>query len=296
METVLAIACSHAGLIATRKDRAESGQSDRWFKAAGEVRQEIQELSPDAIVLIGTDHMKAWTLAGGVPPHAIGVGPVAHGLGDAGVPSRDVPIHQELAAGLLQRFVAGGGLLTFRERAEIDHSFVLPLDLLDPAADFPIVPITQNCNVPPRPTMAASHDFGARLRAAASDLPGRVVVIATGGLSHWVGDDARRAFMDRLPGTRVSDLEQFPVELEETGPVNEDFDRAFLDAVCAGRLLPFFDDWPDERLQNEAGNGAHELRNWATLCGFLDDAAGDVVAYEPVEEWLTGVGIVRFGR
>ncbi len=122
------------------------------------------------------------------------------------------------------------------------------------------------------------------------------MVIATGGLSHWVGDDARRAFMDRLPGTRVSDLEQFPVELEETGPVNEDFDRAFLDAVCAGRLLPFFEDWPDERLQNEAGNGAHELRNWATLCGFLDDAAGDVVAYEPVEEWLTGVGIVRFGR
>lgn len=294
MEIALGIACSHAGLIATRRDQGAPDQSGRYFAAAGRLRDEIRALEPDAIVVLGTDHMKAYTLAGGIPPAAIGVGAVAHGLGDAGVPARDIPVHADIAAGLLEAYTAGGGALTFAEEIRIDHSFVVPLDLFDPDARFPIVAITQNCNVPPRPTMQASHDLGVRLRAALDTLPGRVVFIATGGLSHWVGDERRRAFMQRQPGSRLADLAQHPVELEETGPVNERFDKELLDAVQAGELVEFMRRWPDDELEREAGNGAHELRNWVTAAGVLGGAPGEVLAYEPIAEWLTGVGIVRF--
>ncbi|MBB5786129.1 hypothetical protein [Jiangella mangrovi] len=294
MEIALGIACSHAGLIATRRDQGSPDQSGRYFAAADLLREQIRDLAPDAIVVLGTDHMKAYTLAGGIPPAAIGVGTVAHGLGDAGVPARDIPVHADLAAGLLEAYTAAGGALTFAEEIRIDHSFVVPLDLFDPEASFPIVAITQNCNVPPRPTMQAGYDLGTGLRAAIDTLPGRVVFIATGGLSHWVGDERRRAFMQRQPGSRLADLAQHPVELEETGPVNERFDKEFLDAVQAGDIAGFLRGWPDDRLEQEAGNGAHELRNWATAAGFLGDAPGEVLAYEPIAEWLTGVGIVRF--
>jgi hypothetical protein len=295
METVLALACSHAGLIVSRKDRAPAGQSERFYATFETLRRELAALRPDAIVILGTDHMRAWTLAGGVPQFAVGVGPTARGLGDGGVAPRDFAVHQEFAAALLEGCVRQGADLAFTEDVKIDHSFVVPLTLLDPDGEIPIVPVTQNCNVPPRPTFERSHSFGQQARAALDALDfGRIAFVATGGLSHWVGDDARRAFMLRTPGTRLPDLDRFRVELEETGPVNEDFDSRFLDALRDGRAREFFAEWPDDRLEAEAGNGAHELRNWATACGFTGDSAAEVLCYEPVDEWLTGVGVARF--
>jgi 2,3-dihydroxyphenylpropionate 1,2-dioxygenase len=295
MDIGLSIACSHAGLIVTRRENASIAAGEEFFAAMARLRDEVKALRPDAIVILATDHMKAWTLAGGIPQFAIGVGPVAHGLGDAGIPEVDLPVNQEIARALLRGCIDQGADLAYTEDVRIDHSFVVPLSLLDPDGTVPIVPLTQNCNVPPRPTWRRSHEFGRQLRAVLDTLPGRVVVVATGGLSHWVGDAARRAFMNRPPGARLAELSRHPVTLEETGPVNEDFDHGFLDAVCAGGAARFMAGWPDHRLEAEAGNGAHEVRNWITACGLMADAPASVVAYAPVEEWLTGVGVVRFG-
>ena len=46
----------------------------------------------------------------------------------------------------------------------------------------------------------------------------------------------------------------------------------------------------DEVLEQQAGSGSHEIRAW--LAGFA--AAGEPLvwtSYEPVPEWLTGMGI-----
>ena len=46
----------------------------------------------------------------------------------------------------------------------------------------------------------------------------------------------------------------------------------------------------DERLQDAAGSGAHEVRTW--LAGLA--AVGEPLrwsAYEPVPEWITGMGV-----
>ena len=294
MEIALALACSHAGLIISRKDRAPAGQSDRFYATFEALRGQIAALRPDAIVILATDHMKAWTLAGGVPQFAVGVGPTAHGLGDGGVAARDIAVHQEFAAALLEGCVNQGADVTFTEDVRIDHSFVVPLTLLDPDGAIPIVPVTQNCNVPPRPTFERSFSFGQQARKALDAVDGRIVFVATGGLSHWVGDEARRAFMLRRPGTRLADLANHPVELEETGPVNEKFDSDFLAATQDSQLPQFLLEWSDERLEQEAGNGAHELRNWASAVGFVEGNPAEVLCYEPVDEWLTGVGVVRF--
>lgn len=294
MEIVGAYACSHAGLIVARRDRAPVAQRERIFGAYQAVREEIARLRPDALVLVATDHLQAFPLSH-VATFAVGVGPVATGLGDGGLPPCTVPVHQQLAQAILYGCVERGVDLAFSEAVLIDHSFVMPLSLLAPRLDVPIVPIVQNCNVPPRPTFGRSREFGRSIRESIRHgLGGRAVVIGTGGLSHWVGSVARRAFMNRAAGTRLAQLAEHPVVIEPTGPINEEFDRRFLDQVAAGRLADFVAAWTPERVEEVAGNGAQELRNWITTAAIADDADATVLAYEPVTEWLTGTAVVRF--
>jgi aromatic ring-opening dioxygenase catalytic subunit (LigB family) len=294
MEIVGAFACSHAGLIVARRDRAPAAQRERVFGAYRTVQEEIARLRPDALVVVATDHLQAFPLTG-VPAFAIGVGPIAAGLGDGGLSPCTVSVHQSLARAVLDGCMARGVELAFSEQVAIDHSFVMPLSLLTPRLDVPIVPVAQNCNVPPRPAFQRSRALGRAMRDAIHEGPaGRAAVIGTGGLSHWVGSASRRAFMDRPAGTRLTELAGHPVVLDETGEINEEFDRRFLDQVAAGRLGEFAATWTPERVEEVAGNGAHELRNWFTMAAVVADARATVLAYEPVAEWLTGTAIVRF--
>ncbi|MBI3457222.1 MAG: hypothetical protein HY002_15710 [Candidatus Rokubacteria bacterium] len=294
MDIVGGFACSHAGLIVTRRGRAPADQGERVFSAYAAVREEIARLRPDALLVIATDHLQAFPLSN-VVPFSIGVGPAAKGLGDGGLAPCTVPIHQQLAQAILYGCLDCGVDLAFSEDVAIDHSFVMPLTLLRPALDVPIVPVVQNCNVPPRPTFRRSRELGQAVRRAILAGPeGRVVVIGTGGLSHWVGSAERRAFMNRAAGTRLAELAAYPVVLDDTGEINEEFDRMFLDRVAAGRLPEFAAAWTPERVEHAAGNGAQEVRTWLTAAAVMDDAAAEVLAYEPVAEWLTGTAVVRF--
>jgi hypothetical protein len=298
VEIVGGFACSHAGLIVSRRDRAPAEQAGRIFSAYTAARDEIARLRPDALVVIGTDHQQAFPLSG-VVPFSIGVGPVARGLGDAGLAACTVPVHQGLGQSILARCVEAGVDLAFSEAPAIDHSFVMPLSLMRPdgaaGREIPIVPITQNCNVPPRPTFRRSLELGDGIRRGILEgPPGRAVVIGTGGLSHWVGSPSRQAFMNRPAGTRLAEMASHPVTLEETGAINEGFDREFLDQVAGGRLRDFAATWTPARLEEVAGNGAQELRNWLTVAAALDHAGAEVLAYEPVAAWLTGTAVVRF--
>jgi hypothetical protein len=294
MEFAAAYAASHAGLIVTRRDQAPTEQIGRIYDGFEVLRREISEARPDAILIIATDHQRAFPLEG-VPQFSLGVGPVARGLGDAGIPPCEVPVHQAFAQAILDGCIDRHVDMAFTEDVAIDHSFVVPLNFVTPDLDVPIVPITQNCNVPPRPRPERSHEVGKILGEAVRSGPeGRVVLIGTGGLSHWVGSEERQAFVNRPAGTRIADRDSFPVDLEDTGPINVDWDTAFLGALAEGRVASFIEDWPAERIEKEAGNGAHEIRNWLMAAGAVLDKPAELVAYEPVSEWLTGTGIVRF--
>ena len=294
MEIVGAFACSHAGLIVARRDRAPAEQRDRVFGAYRAVQEAITRLRPDALVVVATDHLQAFPLSG-VPAFSVGVGPVATGLGDGGLPPCAVPVHQELAQAILYGCIERGVDLAFSEKVAIDHSFVMPLSLLTPRLDVSIVPVAQNCNVPPRPALPRSRELGRAIRESIRGGPdGRAVVIGTGGLSHWVGSPTRRAFINRPAGTRIADLEAHPVILDEIGEINHEFDRWFLDQASAGRLAELAATWTPERIEETAGNGAQELRNWITTAAIAGDARATVLAYEPVAEWLTGTAVVRF--
>jgi protocatechuate 4,5-dioxygenase beta chain/2,3-dihydroxyphenylpropionate 1,2-dioxygenase len=92
----------------------------------------------------------------------------------------------------------------------------------------------------------------------------RVVVVGTGGLSHWVG-------------------------LPESGQVNVEFDQDFIARIESGAPERLTSYSPEDI--DAAGNGAHEIRTWIVAAGAVDGAPFDVLVYEPVPEWLTGTAV-----
>jgi hypothetical protein len=91
---------------------------------------------------------------------------------------------------------------------------------------------------------------------------GRVMVVGSGGLSHW-------------PGTA------------EHGRVNEQFDREFLRHFAADDLS-WLSGLTTRDLFDNAGNGGQELRNWLALRGCLRGQAAEIDFYEPIPGWLVG--------
>jgi protocatechuate 4,5-dioxygenase beta chain len=95
----------------------------------------------------------------------------------------------------------------------------------------------------------------------------RVVIFGTGGISHWVGT-------------------------AEMGKVNPAFDRQALQLVENGDVVGL-SAMSDEYILREGGNGAFELRNWMVAMGAMPGCRGRVIAYEPMEAWVTGLGLAE---
>lgn len=294
MDIVAAFACSHAGFLISDYERAEPAAREHVYAGFARMRETIRQLRPDALIVIATDHGRVYPLAH-QPQFVIGVGSVAHGIGDAGLPECSVPVNQDVAKLLLEGCIEAGVDLSYAENVSIDHSFVTPLMLATPELDVPIVPIVQNTRMQPMPTLRRSHAVGQVLGDVLRGAPeGRAIVLGTGGLSHWVGDDARRAFLRQPAGTRFGHEAEFPLVLGERGVINEAFDRAFLQTLERGEGGSFAREWDNTRLEAEAGNGGFEVRNWLIVAGAAHDAPLDVLAYAPVPEWHTGTGVGQF--
>ena len=294
MDLVGAFACSHAGFLISDYDRAEPATRELVYAGFARLRERIAALELDALIVIATDHGRIYPLSH-QPQYVIGVGSPARGIGDAGLPECAVPVHQEFAQVILAGCIEGGMDLAYAESVSIDHSFVTPLMLSTPDLDLPIVPIVQNTRMPPMPTLTRSYVVGQLLgQVVRQGPPGRVAIMGTGGLSHWVGSEERRGFLRRAPGTRLGHEQEFPLVLAERGRINAQFDTDFLARLGRGGARDFAREWSNDRLEAEAGNGALEVRNWLTVAGAAADAPLEVLAYAPVPEWHTGAAVGEF--
>ena len=294
MDIVGAFACSHAGFLVSHHDKAPPEQRDAVYAGFAQVRETLAETRPDALLILATDHGRVYP-ATHQPQFVVGVSATAQGIGDAGLPACEVPIHQPFARAVLEGAIQGGVDLDYSEAMRIDHSFVTPLMLSTPGFELPIVPLVQNTRLPPMPTLRRSYAVGRIIgEALRGGPPGRVAVMGTGGLSHWVGDERRQAFLRWPAGTRYPVEQDYPLVLPERGRINEAFDQQFMASLGKGAARAWIEEWPDERIDAEAGNGGQEVRNWLTIAGMVDDQPLEVLGYAPVAEWLTGAAVARF--
>ena len=266
-----AFTASHSPGITGWPERADADKRRNVEAAYAEARDRIDALRPDAIIAVSVEHFTNFNL-GNLPAFAVATGDSYLGPVTAEMAKFvDVPQHRYPGAADLGRHVYRFALESDFDPAlvegglEFDENFCVPFKHLDPDSRYPLVPIIVNGVNPPWPSPRRCYDFGKMLALAvgAQDVYQRVVIVGTGGLSHWVG-------------------------LPEAGNVNEEFDRDFLARFTEGdpqRLTDYTQDQIDA-----AGNGAHEIRTWLVAAG----AAGvgfDVLAYEPVPEWLTGTSV-----
>jgi protocatechuate 4,5-dioxygenase beta chain/2,3-dihydroxyphenylpropionate 1,2-dioxygenase len=264
-------ATAHSPGLTGFPERADGAKRDAVMAAFGEVATRIADIGPDVIVAISVEHFTNFFLAN-LPAFAVvtserHLGPVTAEMGEfLRIPQRHYPGAPELAEhvyryALAHEFdpaLADGGF-------DFDENFCVPLELLGTQA--PVLPVVVNGVNPPYPTPKRCYDFGRMLRGAieASTTAHKVVVLATGGLSHWVG-------------------------MPQAGQINERFDRDFLIRLESGDAVHLTD--YDDAVLDAAGNGAHEIRTWLVAAG----AAGagvpfETLAYEPVPEWLTGTAV-----
>ena len=264
-----ACATSHAPGITAWADAAPAPQKERVYGAFERLRGELDASGADTLIVLTSEHWANFFLDH-IGAFCVGradsyTGPIEPWLGIAKAEIKGDP---DLAAEILETSYDNGVEPSFAYELEFDHGTMLPLHFLNARMKRPVVPIFFNTLAVPQPTAARSLAFGRLIGQVAARSTKRIGLIATGGLSHD-------------PGER------------NHGVIDSDFDHTFMSAMAAGNC-----DALGRYKRSElaaAGAGAFELLSWIALAGALGGRKGEVVAYEAIKPWATGVGMMSFG-
>jgi 2,3-dihydroxyphenylpropionate 1,2-dioxygenase len=296
------VGLSHSPFATMLPPPDESAPGGRFLADARRVAAAVEALAPDALVVIGPDHFHA-NFYDAMPPFVIGV-EEAEAFGDFGSRSGPLPVASALAWAVHAGLSEDGFDLALSYALTVDHGIVQGYEMVRGRLDLPLVPLVINTTAPPLPSMprcvALGRSLGSAIRAADA---GRVLIVASGGLSHWLpSNDPRDASVPprrreaMIHGRR--DVRAFAAAREPGvralagnpgAQVNAAWDAWFLQQLVAADAGPVTR-LGDEGLQERAGSGGHEVRTW--LAGFA--AAGRPLvwtSYEPVPEWITGMAI-----
>ncbi|TVZ04504.1 protocatechuate 3,4-dioxygenase [Trebonia kvetii] len=276
MATVIGgIGISHTPSMGVEYDRgmaAQDGFSPRWqpwYDGTRRVEELLVRLAPDHLVVVYNDHLNYFDLDN-YPALAIGVGERFR-QADEGWGPRDLP---DLAGDtrwgvhLTEQLTAREFDLTVSQDLAIDHGVFSWLPYVfrrtDGAWPVTVTPIAVNMVRQPLPAASRLRSLGAAIRASVEAFPGaeRVLVIATGGMSH------------QISGGRF-------------GMANEDLDRYFL-----ARLPDHLDELaaiPVREYMRLGGTDAAELILWFAMRAALSARARPVYTFQAVPS-ITGCG------
>src|SRR4030095_11678095 len=110
----------------------------RVHAALGEVKRRLAAVRPDAIALIGGDHIEGFFL-NAVPALAVHVG--ARAAGEVGRYPYAVAGHEPLARALVEQGIEAGFDLAYSQDVPLDYAFYVPLHFAMPQPAVPIVPL-----------------------------------------------------------------------------------------------------------------------------------------------------------
>lgn len=265
----------HDPVMLVSPDAPPKQQQDAVWSAYDECAKRLAALDPTTVIIVGCDH---YILFGThcLPRYLIGTGDVDGPIErlpklDRGVVDNNERLARHIVSeGEKERLDwAVGRSLT------VDHSFAIPHQFVVQPAEQVLgrtiqsIPVYLACGVDPYISFERCVDLGQQIRQAVEsfDEKERVVVIGSGGISHWVGT-------------------------VEMGKVNEEFDREVLQHGVHGDLSALCNYSNDEILER-GGNGAMEIRNFVMAMAAVPQPSGEVIAYEAVPEWVTGLGFLE---
>ncbi len=238
---VAAVATVHAPLIVGMPHLASEEKRAAVDRGFAELRSFVAAARPDVIVSTTSEHITNF-LSTNAPAFCVGTGGVNPSLPEFGLPDVQVPGDAEFARGLVEFAYDRGFDLAHSSRLVLDHGTNLPLSYITPEYNVPVVPVMINTIWAPMPTAERSYQLGELIAdyVAADKADKRVLLMGTGGISHWVGS-------------------------QRHGDLNQEFDMWFLKEVASGsgdnlRKLSQAD-------IDVAGDGGNEIRNWIAVVG-----------------------------
>jgi len=308
---IATVALSHSPQMAQDTGHLQG----RRFRAGfAQVANAVADYQPTLAVYFGPDHMRA--LAGIAPcftvveaasgygdwgtpqedyqvPHerAVALGEVeaASGYGDWGTPQEDYQVPHERAVALGEHLAAAGIDIALAPHLRLDHGFGQSTsDLFGSLSAVPLIPIVINCVDRPLPTAARSAALGNAVgEFLRRKVPGdeRVLVIGSGGISH--------APPSLIPGARDLTEEQRQRLITDNlaraaEAINPGWDEQFLATLASTDWTRLASLSPEDLAP--AGTGGAEVRTWIAAA-FTGGTPLSTVIYEPVTEWITGMGI-----
>jgi 3-O-methylgallate 3,4-dioxygenase len=250
-------------------------------RALGILRDKLTEAAPDAIVVIGDDQHEQF-YEENMPMFSIYRGeklPIRSGghnrtqessnfrpagvnwnIGDR-AEETDHPAAPELAEHLIHELVESGFDIAasnkLRDEVGVGHAFSFMYQYIMPELEIPIVPVMVNAFFPPnQPTPRRSYQLGQGIRAALEnwDANKKVVVVASGGLSHFI--------------------------------IDEDIDRQLLNAM-QNKDVEAMANLDRDRLMVL---GTTEGVNWLTLAGAMEPEPMTLIDYVPCYRTPAGTG------
>lgn len=314
---VAAFGLTHTPGLGDQMDRPPRSQIDRLMTGFDAVRKQIVDAKPDVMIAFVNDHFDMYTLHG-MPGFAIALGdthwgPTPETENWIQMKRGPIPGHAELAHDIYGSLMQDGIELFRSESAELVHNLLIPKKYLWPDLDMPIVPIFTNCFIPPLPTFRRAHELGAAVRRVIDRRPERVALMASGGISHWPPivfdhDDPADPLIERVrqfhvhgrevwkkDPTLAMDLLQREKEMSASGRqlINVEWDKEILALLARGEVASLLK-LEHDQIRALGGPGASEMLMWVSLMGAMNDAAGQIVMYEPVTEWMGGVGLISY--
>src|SRR6202451_4058409 len=258
-EIVFAAATVHAPQLFTYPPSEDKAQLDADIAAMRELGKTLDEIKPDAVLVIGSDHLETFFLSA-VPTFAIVGGEKSKAA--FARKTYALPIHP-FAEELLDKLVNTGFDMTYSQDAELGHAFAAVYEWVIEGRKIPVVPIFVNAYLPPLPTAKRCAELGRAIAKVIESRPENVAIVASGGMSHF-------------PGTWKYPKPDF------------DFDYWAISQMEKGNhdvLINMTNEQFDE-----VGNT--EMLSWMIMFGAIGNQPGELVTYQPT--WHHGHAVMRF--
>jgi len=263
-------ASSHGPLLVREWNAVPPDQQRRLASAFHALGKRVLDAKPDVIIEVSPDHWSNFFLDN-IPAVCIGVGESNEGPPEPWMkdfPHREIAGHPGLGMHIIRTALGEGFEPSVSHRLKLDHGFCIPLWRMELEKLPRIVPMIVNSIEPPLPSVRRCLEWGALLKKSIESYeePIRVAVLATGGLSHSIGE-------------------------RTMGEIDEKLDRKCIELFSdeTSKLIGFL-----EKKLPTAGNGTEEIRNWLVAHGAAGGRGFELVDYLPVPTVIVGCGFAAW--
>ncbi|MCG3189149.1 MAG: 2,3-dihydroxyphenylpropionate/2,3-dihydroxicinnamic acid 1,2-dioxygenase [Burkholderiaceae bacterium] len=275
-EIVFAAGVPHAPGLIGLLDAAPADIQSVIHRMYADLRTALLAARPDVLIIFGNDHL-ANSRPRAYPDFLIGMAPVHSGPYEwyrewLGCRNYQVKGNPAVAEALFRGFNRRGHRMhAQRENLRFDDNVSIPsLHLRLDETDITVVPVLQNCTVPPLPQTDQCYAIGQSLAdVIANDMPAglRVALLGSGGLSHEPGG-ARYWYIDK------------------------DFDLWFMELMASGDHAKMLADLTVARMEQSGSGGTLEVMAWVIVAGAIGPRYGTQSDYALHTNFKCGIGAV----